>query len=262
MAGGGLGATLVLGLALLGTGTSSDIPMPADESSVGHLQIKAEPGVAIVVDAEPRGEVEESHGLLVKNLGTGTHELTLYREGFRPQTARIRIAAHAVTVHHVAPWRPVAEPGTDSNEAGALIVQTLPVDATVSARSLGYPKLVKGDAPLVLPHVPAGRHKLTFCTEYKCIDYRTEIAPGAIVNLLVDFDPGEVLDLSHHYRDHLARLSRACGEDAESAACRQACEVAERLGRGLSACQQRTPAGDLARGRGHTIPASAVRTLP
>lgn len=225
----------------------------------GHLQVKAEVGVRVQISGTEL-IAEDSHGVTFRELTPGAHSLEALREGYVPQHALIWVRAGEVTVHRLAPWqkRVVAQ------GKGALVIQTLPVDATVSAQGLGYGKIAKGDAPLILPHVPAGRHKLTFCTDYKCMDYRAEVTDGQVVSLLVDFEPGEIHDLSSTFEAQVMGLTQGCLRLGDTDACKQACTLATRLSRPSPACEAaQGPAVHVDRGgQEATIPASSRRALP
>lgn len=244
----------VVGLTLLISGAA---PI---STVAGHVQVKAAAGVEVQID-ERRGTSEDDHGVTFREISPGAHTLQAHRPGYVSQHALIWVHAGEVTVHRLAPWqKQVPSLGT-----GAIIIQTLPVDATVSAQSLGYNKILKSDAPVVLPRVPAGRHKLTFCTEYKCIDYRAEVEAQDVVSLLVDFEPGEVHDVSTTFISQVRTLTQDCLRQRDTNVCKQACALATSVRRESPACEATTaPTVDVGMHSDDeaTIPASARRALP
>ena len=253
---GGAITLLSIALALLGTGDA--VP----SGPAGFVQVKAEAGVEVSLDGV-RAVAEDEHGVTFRDIAPGIHALVAQRAGFKAQRALISVEPAQVTVHRLVPWRPE---GKDDAARATLIVQTLPVDATIAAPTLGLAKITKGDAPLVLHSVPPGAHKLTFCNDYKCIDYRVEIPARDTVSLLVDFEPGEVRDESVALRAHVARLTEACLGDDDLSACKQACTLTVMAGRPSPACSrldEDTPNIADTRKRDETsTPASANRALP
>lgn len=255
--GGSIGVFAALSLAL--SGTSQDAAEP------GHLQVKTKSGVTVRL-AQRSAIAEDEHGVTFHGLAPGAHRLVATRDGYLDQTSLVRVRAGEVTVHRLAPWQKFIS----STGRAAIVVQTLPVDATISAQALGYEKVAKGDDDFVIPHVPAGRHKLTFCTEYKCIDYRVEVGDGDLVKLLVLFDPGEVEDVSRAFRARVDNTAKACLRTREMDACTEACTLATRLAVPSPTCRITSGAFDFdmvdspepgAPGDG-AVPATSGRRLP
>jgi len=244
----------VLALALSGADTSVD--------EGGHLQVKA--GVGVMIEVGPRhAVVQDEYGVAFTNLEPGAYALVARRGGFVTQHALVRIRSGEVTVHRLAPW----QKHISGRGRGAIVVQTLPVEATVAAHTLGYDKAHKGDEDFIIPRVPDGTHRLTFCTDYKCIDYRVTIEGDALVKLFVDFDEGEVVDLSHNFRAHLAELAQVCLRTRDDAACTESCTLATRLEVPSPTCRITQGSYDLDvadREKPDTtaIPASTRRALP
>jgi hypothetical protein len=244
-------------LALMGTGDNTPV------GPAGFVQVKTQAGVEVLLD-DARAVAEDEYGVTFRDVAPGIHTLVARRSGFHEQRALIAVEPASVTVHRLAPWRPKSQRAAGR---ATLILQTLPVDATVSAPTLGLTKHPKGDAPLVLQGVPAGTHKLTFCNDYKCIDHRVEVPGKEIISLLVDFDPGQVRDESVAFRSHLARLTEGCLGDSDLQACKQACTLAVMTGHPSPACARlddEAAPQDVAGTKkdSDTIPASSDRALP
>ncbi|MCB9650546.1 MAG: hypothetical protein H6730_28740 [Deltaproteobacteria bacterium] len=254
--GGGALTLFTAALALMGTGDA------APQAPSGFVQVKADAGVEILLDGA-QAVAEDLHGVTFRDVAPGIHSLVARRQGAQAQHALITVEPGQVTVHHLAPWRPEGDKAGEST----LILQTLPVDAIISAPSLGLHKHIKGDEPLVLRKVPAGTHKLTFCNDYKCIDHRVEVHARDIVSLLVDFDPGEIRDESATFLAHLARLTERCLGDDDGASCRQACTLTVMAGRPSPACarveaEEPTNIAGSAKDDGDSVPATSDRALP
>lgn len=121
---------------------------------------------------------------------------------------------------------------------GALIIETSSATSTIDAKRLGWNKVQKGKAPFVAPRVPAGEHKLTFCNEYKCIDYRAKVRAGRTLALHVDFEPGHVEDVSSAHYARLKKWQTECRREHLEVACEEACRLDTALspGRAAAAC--------------------------
>jgi hypothetical protein len=202
----------------------------------GHLQVEAEPGVELVLDGDARATAEAPHGAIFRELSPGPHHLALSRLGYLEQQAVVLVSEGEVTRHAARPWQPIPLPTTGRDTGrdegtGALVIDTLPAAATIDARSLGWTKLPKGSSPLVARELPAGMHRLLFCNDVKCIEHRAEIRRGAVLGLLVDFEPGLVIDRSDALRAARGSLDARCKKERSAEACGRACAL--RLEHGL-----------------------------
>lgn len=213
--------TLVGILSLLIAGTAFA------EGAQGYLQVKVPAGTIVNVDRLGAKKTVDPEGVTFREVAPGTYWVTLERPGFERQRISIDVEIGAVAVVNPKPWQPVPAGAAEKKPAkgyGALIVQTFPVDATIDAKRLGWNKITKSDEPFIASNVPAGTHKVTFCNEYKCLDYRAQIRPGRLLSIIVDFDPGEIEDVSRLHRTQLASWRSGCaGGDATS--CRRACNL-------------------------------------
>ncbi len=211
----------------------------------GYLQVKAGQGVSVELEGVGARVSDGGDGVLFRGLDARRYWVTARREGYEVQRSSVDVVTGNVVVHHLQPWQPipvgVVEPKA-SKGVGALIVQTFPVEATVDAKRLGWRKIKKGDAPFIASNIPAGTHRITFCNTYKCIDYRAKIEPNRLLSILVDFDPGEIEDVSDLHRRQLVEWRRQCA-DGEEHLCKQACDldVALSPGRKSVACEQLEP---------------------
>ncbi len=210
--------------------------VPASAAPHGHLQVKAEPGVEVKIGSLV-ATTEDTDGATFRRLAPGAHRLEAHREGYMSQHAVLWIRPGEVTLYRLVPWL-FAVQGKGS---AAIVIQTLPVETTIAARTLGYGKFAKGSAPAVLPKIEAGLHKITLCTAYKCIDYRAEVQAGAVLNLFVDFDSGLVQDLSEEYGAHVKRLTEDCLVRLNADACKQACVRMKRIARPSPTCATAKP---------------------
>ena len=194
------------------------------DGPVGHLQVHAAPGVVAEVDGRLSARSVDQYGIIIRNLKPGPHRLLLRRRDAATQHAIIEIAAGEVTVFTPRPW---AAPPTEAVPTGMLMIQTLPVTTTIKAPTLGWTELTKTSGP-VRAVTPAGDHRVTVCDDYRCLDYRLNVAAGRLRSVLVDLERGEVDDLSAIHASRWARYRRSC-ETFDTAgavgACRRACDL-------------------------------------
>ena len=213
----------------------------ADEH-VGHLQIPAAPGVIAEVDGRVSARSQDQYGVIIRDLSPGPHRLLLRRPGAAPQRAVVEVSVGEVTVFTPRPW--TAAP-TDTAATGMLMIQTLPVETTIKAPTLGWPELTKNRAAIRVV-TPAGDHRVTVCDAYRCLDYRLNVAAGRLRSVLVDLDQGEVDDLSATHASRWAQHRRACDAFESTDAvvsCQRACDLDSALlpGAYSSACARLVP---------------------
>jgi hypothetical protein len=211
---------VVLAIAVL-TGLSARAEEPR-----GYVQFKGGPGIRIEIEGRALGTTEGKDGLIARGVRPGARRFTAHRDGFVPQFGVVMVEHDVVTVQELDAWQPVIEANVESDKgAGALIVDTLPVDTTILARRLGWKEKVhKGQAPFIAREIPAGNHKFTFCTEDKCIDYWVSIPAAGVQKLLIDFEPGHIYDLSKEFLSEWKSASARCERERDRSACKLACE--------------------------------------
>jgi hypothetical protein len=209
----------VLALALLR-------PLSARADS-GYVQFKAEPGIKIEIDGQQAGITSDRDGLIARGVKPGARRFSAHRGGFVSQYGVVMVEADVVTIQKLDAWQPLITAAVEKDKGyGMLIVETLPVDSTILARRLGWKdKVEKGERAFVAREIPAGRHKFTFCTEFKCIDYWAKIPSAGVQKLLVDFEPGHIFDVSQEFLDDWKGASSKCTREHDRAACKLACET-------------------------------------
>lgn len=198
------------------------VSRPVDATVPGHLQIAAEPGVTVDVDDQISVRSQDQYGIIIRDLSPGPHRLTLRRANSRAQRVVVNVSAGQVTMVTPQPWMPALP--SPSPKTGMLIIQTLPVESSLKAESLGWAEFQKGHAPF-RTLAPAGRHRITVCNAYRCIDYRVRVAAGRLRSILVDLDRGTVTDLSAVHARQWHRHRVACEGSGAPLACRSACEM-------------------------------------
>jgi hypothetical protein len=225
----------VLSLLLLPSGESRAAAPAATPEGIGHLQIKSVPGVNLVLDGRDRGTTEGDDGFVFRDLAAGPHRVEAWLTGFEKQSSLVLVSAGVVTVHHLRPFSPLPAKKPSPTAAslpdatGALIVQTLPVKATVDSSRLGWRKIQKGEEPFIATAVPKGQHKITFCNSVKCIDYLASIKTNDVVSLLVDFEPGQVHDVTREHKAQWALWRDACASHGDAESCLKLCAIESAL---------------------------------
>lgn len=216
------------------------------EVAAGFVQFKAAPGVRIELDGDDVGTVQQEEGLVVRDVRPGARRFKATREGYAPQFGVVLVESDAITVERLDAWQPLttAEPETPPEGFGTLVVDTLPVDATILARRLGWKEKVhKGDGSFIAREIPAGRHRFTFCNDTKCMDYWVKIPKNGYRKLLIDFEPGEIMDVTHELVSQWRAATRACSRTGDREACKVACTSDSRLAprRHSAACDALDP---------------------
>lgn len=209
---------------------------PSAAEPVGHVQIKAEEGVWIELDGFGLAVVEDDEGAVFRDVPPGSHRIIARRDGFMARRMVIQVQEGRVVLHRIDGWQPLGPPAPAAEGRGALVVRTFPVDATIKASRLGWERIEKSEAHFVASDVPAGRHKLTFCNAYKCIDYRTEIHAKRVTSLFIDFELGEVHDRSQQDARRHAEETKRCMKTKDLIACKSACQMEAALGEPEAAC--------------------------
>lgn len=202
------------------------------EGQTGFVQFKAVPDVRIKLDGKDVGVTRSDEGLVVRDVRPGARRFEATRKGYAPQFGVVLVEAEAITVERLDAWQPMTTVELDDSPAGfgTLIVETLPVDATILARRLGWKEKVhKGDSPFIARDVPAGRHRFTFCNPTKCMDYWVKIPKSGFRKLLIDFEPGEIIDVTNEFVSQWRSATRACHRARDREACKLACDCDSRL---------------------------------
>ena len=209
---------MLLAAGLLAFSAAAQAAAPA-----GHLQIPAGPGVIAEVDGELSARSQDRYGIIIRDLEPGYHWLVLNKRGARPQRALVQILAGSVTVHQPQPWHPV-EKRRRPRATGMLMIQTLPVEATLKSETLGWSEFEKGGTPF-RAIARAGRHRITVCNDYRCNDYRIKVAQDRFRSILVDMDRGSVDDLSVTHAARWQDQRQRCAATGDPNACRPACDL-------------------------------------
>jgi hypothetical protein len=122
----------------------------AAAQQTGFIQIRAEPGIRVLLDGALIGVTErDAGGLVITDVAVGQRQLQFERDGFVPQRASGLIAAGAVLLIDVAPFE---------RANGSVIIQCVPVNCVVDIPTLGLRNVTKGDEELMVSGVALGVH--------------------------------------------------------------------------------------------------------
>lgn len=167
------------------------------QSGNGFIQIVAEPGIQVFVDGNLSGTTSSQvDGLLLQDVPAGTHTLLFVKRGFVAQTARVQLAAGQVLVYNVEPFTAkmeVTQQGEQkrtqlNREVGTVVIQTLPVGASVKiASSNQETDLKKTKDVLTLRNVPSGRYTISATALGKNVQKDVGICPNDTVRLFLNF---------------------------------------------------------------------------
>jgi hypothetical protein len=208
---------------LLGVALFIPIAAYADGEGVGHVQVRALPGVNVELDGKIRGITEGEDGFVFRDVPQGPHRIEAWMSGYERQYGFILVEAGRVAVHRLRPFQP--SPPNEQVAKGAVMIETLPVHATIDAKKLGWRKIPKEEEPFIAAGVPKGRHKMTFCNAVKCMDYNAEVPANDVLSILVDFDPGQILDVTKEHKAAWAGWRARCEREGDREACRRACMI-------------------------------------
>ncbi len=197
------------------------------DAPAGYIQFKADPGARIEIDGRFAGVTSGRDGLIARNIAPGPRRFAAHREGFVSQFGVVMVEADAVTVEKLEAWQPTIQVEVAGERGvGTLIVETIPADSSIQARRLGWKeKVEKREGPFIARELPAGKHKFTFCTDFKCIDYWVHIPRASVRKLLIDFEPGHIFDVSREFLADWKDASDTCAREHDLAACKLACET-------------------------------------
>ena len=185
-----------LGILLLGMVTALAQTAPADRRP-GFIQVRAEPGVRILLDGQEAGTTaHDLGGLVIPDVTPGTYVIQARREGFRPQELRVAVQPGAVHLVYVLPFQERAGAAGAAEEAitqytGTLVVRTVPVDCR-----LRIPGLLLDSQQSVLESrndaVPVGAYEIEATALGQTLRQAVTVEAGKTAEVLFNFVRGEV----------------------------------------------------------------------
>jgi len=177
----------------------SIVGWPAE--SIGHIQIKCEPGVEIFLDGNNRGATRSDvGGLILQDVPSGKHTLKAVKEGYQPLEVIIDLAGEQVVMYEFKNFIPIFETYEEGEEiesktalkTGKIIIQTLPVECSISIPSLNVESLPKTKDKRIFDKVPAGEHEVEFTGMGKKVKHTIRLGGGETVRLMVNFLKEEI----------------------------------------------------------------------
>lgn len=162
----------------------------------GHIQVKCEPGVKVFLDDNFKGETTaELGGFIIQDVAVGRHALKLVKLKHAPQTTHLTLSEGQVLVYTARAFSPKIEIADEGKEAagilelktGTLIVQSLPVECTISLPSLGLNNIKKTRDRKIFKNVPTGTYKAIFKGIGEPIEHEVAVYTNVGTSLLVNF---------------------------------------------------------------------------
>lgn len=184
----------------------------------GHIQIKCEPGVQILMDGNLQGITNSDiGGLIIQNVPTGVHTIKAVKDGFQPQEVKINLSPKEVQIVTIEPFKPkivVREEGVKSDaqivaQTGTLIIQSLPVECSIACSRLDWNPYSKKQARLIVENIQSGIYDLTLSVSLdpqlqkqypnmkQTINHTLNLKPGDTVELIANFLEGKVEEESN-----------------------------------------------------------------
>jgi len=163
---------------------------------VGHIQIKCEPGAQIFLDGNNMGSTRSDvGGLILQDVPSGKHTLKAGKEGYQSLEADIDLAGEQVLIYEFKSFIPTFETYEEGEESesttvvktGKIIIQTLPVECSISIPSLSVESLQKTKDKRIFDKVPAGIYEIELVSLEKKVKYNLHVKEDDTVRLMVNF---------------------------------------------------------------------------
>lgn len=166
------------------------------QSTVGYIQIKAAPGIQVLLDGTLQGVTNaDVGGLILQDVAAGQHVLAFVKSGFQTQKATVEVTAGKVLVYAVKPFEPklnitqqgAQEAGNIAQQVGTLVIQTLPVDASIDIPALRQQPIQKTRDILRIANIPAGAYSIVGTSLGQQLTQKLGVCPGTEVHLFMNF---------------------------------------------------------------------------
>ena len=132
---------------------------------VGYIQIKCEPGATVFLDNNFVGKTTlELEGLILQDVPTGTHEIKIIKEGYKPQSVKIDLKVNEIYLYEVSLKQKI----------GALLVETIPIDCIIEIPLLNIDKEHDGNKIKMtweVYDIPVGSYRINFIALGKKVKY-------------------------------------------------------------------------------------------
>lgn len=143
-----------------------------------YIQIKCEADVKVFLDGEYKGKTQqEQQGLLLQNIAPGRHLISFQKDGFEEVRIDLYLKPGEVKV---------VEPAAFNRRSGLLVVQSLPVNITISLQSSN--KSFEKEEDLWSSDLPEGKYTAIFANGSQTLrtDFiiKYNMATGLFVNFL------------------------------------------------------------------------------
>lgn len=202
-------------------------------ADVGYVQIKSESGLQVLLDGKFQGVTKEDvGGMILTDVAIGTHTLKVLKANFNPQEKNIQLTKDQIYVWEIkslTPGTQISEEGkTDagdlSRQVGNLVIQSVPVEATVEIPKLQTEPFAKSKETWKADAIPAGEYQVKVAALGKSATCRCKIEPGKTTRLLANILQQRIRNLTEE--EEAERLALAAQEARRQAEARAAEEAA------------------------------------
>jgi len=174
------------------------------QAQTSYLQIKSEPNISIYIDGNFVGKTTAEYGgWIVEDISVGKHKIKIVKDGFLPQEDIVNISAGAVNTYVVKTFRPKiqitqtgeVESSTIQLKTGSIIIQSIPIEISISIPSLGINSRKTNDK-WEAEDVPVGSFDAKFSYGSRTINETLYIEEGRLLHIMVNILGGNIEYLS------------------------------------------------------------------
>jgi hypothetical protein len=194
-------------------------------ADVGYVQIKSDPGLQVLLDGKFQGVTKEDvGGMILNDVAVGTHSLKVLKANFNPQEKNIQLTKDQIYVWEIkslTPGTQISEEGNSdasdlSRQVGNLVIQSVPVEATVEIPKLQAEPFTKSKETWKADAIPAGEYKITVKALGKSASCKCRIESGKTVKLLANILEGKVRNLSDEEESESKKSAEKQKQEADA----------------------------------------------
>jgi len=167
-------------------------------TEAGQIEIGGQPGAQVLLDGLPKGTIPaDDASLRLGQIPAGEHRLKIARQGFQSPEISILLGPGSTARYVVKSEKGkfVIESAGESKiaaQTGALLVQTLPLNCTITIPGLKLEAQRKAKDEWRVNDVPSGDYPCTLEALGKVLRADIPIRPGVTTALYADFLQGKV----------------------------------------------------------------------
>ncbi|RJX20416.1 MAG: hypothetical protein C4575_06670 [Desulforudis sp.] len=157
-------------------------------SADGYIQIKSMPGVEIYLDGKAQGlTTKELNGMVIQNIPPGPHKISAKFNNLKPQDFNIIVTSGKVEVIAVNEF---------VNKIGELVIQTLPIDATIYIND----KVISKTKDELQLELPIGKYEVVSEGVGKKLKHTVVVSDQQRSHLLFNMIEGTTQDIGEKNR--------------------------------------------------------------